>query len=170
MTEKPAAPARKKIDPTPLVIITSTGEHRRRETAGTTFLSRRVEALALALVLAVAVATPAASFYFKDAWGIPPRDADGTFNMVGRAPEYGGWSQRELVVHLNETVRIRVHSMDTIHGLGIAKFGVDSGPVKYGEPAVVEFVANELGEFTISCTVRCSQLHSEMIATLRVAA
>ena len=168
MTETPARPEKRKIEMTPLVLITSTGEHRRKENSGETFLSRRVEALALILVIAVAVATPAASFYFKEAWGIPARDADGTFNMVGRDPEAGGWSSTELVVHLNETVRIRVHSMDTIHGLSISKFGVDSGPVKYGEPLVVEFVADEVGEFIMSCSIRCSPLHGEMIATMRV--
>lgn len=168
MTEPPARREKRTIEKTPLILITSTGEHRRKENSGDTFLSRRVEALALILVIAVAVATPAASFYFKEPWGIPAKDADGTLNMVGRNPEAGGWTLSEIVVHLNETVRIRVHSMDTVHGLSISKFGVDSGPVKYGAPIVVEFVADHLGEFVISCNVRCSPLHSEMIATLRV--
>ena len=76
MPETPNPPPKRKIEATPLVLITKTGEHRRKDTSGQVFISRRMEALALALVVAAAIATPALSFTMRDEWGVPARDAD----------------------------------------------------------------------------------------------
>lgn len=73
-----------------------------------------------------------------------------------------------LVVTQGDKVRIVVKSADGTHGFEIKKLKVQALVPKGGQPATLEFVANQPGTFTISCSEYCGRGHSHMRAVLEV--
>ena len=87
------------------------------------------------------------------------------FHVEAWIQEDGGFSVLEspdgktITVNKGDTVRLIVTSKDTIHGLGIDDFGVNTGQIAVGSTKTVEFVATVSGTFTYHCTVYCSSKH-----------
>lgn len=104
-------------------------------------------------VQAVAVAqaeTSIAEFTLRTQLGGDPAMA-----FVGVGGEIDGVTNPELVVNMGDTVRITVINGDpTWHDLKIDAFGVDTGQMLEDEQTViVEFVANQPGNFDYYCSV-----------------
>jgi plastocyanin len=89
-------------------------------------------------------------------------------DLVARAPEAGGWDPEYITVNKGDTVRLRITGHDVVHGFAIGKLGIDVEPIIPGEVTTVEFVANEVGQFTYYCNVWCDPYHYRMRGTLEV--
>jgi cytochrome c oxidase subunit 2 len=71
----------------------------------------------------------------------------------------------------NETVQLRIHSDDTMHGFRIVGSGVNLIVPKRGKgDAVATFTASAPGRYTIECSRMCGAGHNFMRATLVVRA
>ena len=93
--------------------------------------------------------------------------ADGPRELQVIAKKYEFVPARLEVVQ-GETVRIVVRSEDSKHGFGIKQLDVKTEVPKTGEPATIEFVADEAGEFEITCTQWCGKGHKKMKGLLVV--
>jgi len=72
-----------------------------------------------------------------------------------------------FTVDQGDTVRFRVTSVDVTHGFFVSGYG-ESAQLAPGQEAVLEFVADQKGTFTISCSVFCGSGHGGMRAELIV--
>ena len=89
-------------------------------------------------------------------------------DLVARQPAAGGWSRERIVVNQGERVRLRIRSEDVVHGFAIGRIGVEAGPIEPGKVVIVEFVADQAGEFTYYCTMWCDPNHARMRGILEV--
>jgi len=73
----------------------------------------------------------------------------------------------ELVVPVNQPVKLLLSSTDVIHSFFVPEFRVkmDALPNRY---TVVWFEATEVGEYNIFCTEYCGKGHSEMLGKVTV--
>jgi cytochrome c oxidase subunit 2 len=71
-------------------------------------------------------------------------------------------------VAVGERVRLRVVSADGVHGLEIKKFKVKKEIPRGTTPVIIEFTANEAGEFPILCSEYCGDGHEDMQGQLVV--
>ena len=69
-----------------------------------------------------------------------------------------------------DRVRLRLHSVDRTHGIGIKAFRVKELIPKAGEAVTVEFVADRAGTFDITCSEYCGTGHRAMKGSLIVLA
>ncbi|HWU38175.1 MAG TPA: c-type cytochrome [Candidatus Acidoferrum sp.] len=102
------------------------------------------------------------------AWLAKSKASGGAIELVARQPSAGGWSRDRIVVNRGERVRLRIRSEDVVHGFAIGRLGVDVGPIEPGKTTIVEFVADQAGEFTFYCTTWCDPNHPRMRGTLEV--
>jgi cytochrome c oxidase subunit 2 len=65
-----------------------------------------------------------------------------------------------------ESVRLVVRSKDGTHGFAIPKLKIDLHLPDNGEPATVEFIAPDAGEYEIACSEFCGRGHGQMKAAL----
>ena len=73
----------------------------------------------------------------------------------------------EIRVRPGETVELRVHSEDTMHGFRVIGGDVNLVVPKRGKGhAVAQFTARTAGRYTIECTRLCGAGHSFMRATI----
>jgi len=72
-----------------------------------------------------------------------------------------------ITVNEGDTVRLNVTSVDVAHGISIPEFGVNER-IEVGQTAIVEFVADQKGTFTMHCSVFCGTGHGLMKGTLIV--
>lgn len=109
-----------------------------------------------AFVLIVTVASPAAP-------SAPP--AARSFEVTASR-----WKFEPAVIEVDEGDRviIRVHSVDTAHGLAIKEFKVKKGVPDSGEVVEVDFVAAKAGTFRMECVEYCGKGHSKMRGQLVV--
>jgi plastocyanin len=73
-----------------------------------------------------------------------------------------------IEVAQGERVRLTIRSLDVEHGFAIAALGIDETIPAGGDPVLVEFVADQAGEFPIHCSVFCGRGHVAMSGTLVV--
>jgi cytochrome c oxidase subunit 2 len=97
----------------------------------------------------------------------PVVSADGVREFRVTAKKYEFVPAR-LEVAEGDTVRIVIHSADSTHGIGIKALDVKTEVPKNGEPVTLEFVADQAGEFVITCTKWCGKGHKSMKGTLIV--
>lgn len=76
-------------------------------------------------------------------------------------------SVNELVVPINQDVKLLLASSDVIHSFFIPSFRIKQDAVP-GRYTALWFNANKLGEFHVFCTEYCGTAHSGMIGKLRV--
>ncbi len=126
------------------------------------------ELAALCVLLIILVGFPVGVFAYQYVY-LPttPGEAQ-VIDLVAYAPEAGGWNLEYITVNKGDTVRLRITGQDVVHGFVIGKLGIDTGPILPGEPVTVEFVADEVGQFTFYCNVWCSPYHYRMRGTLEV--
>jgi cytochrome c oxidase subunit 2 len=67
-----------------------------------------------------------------------------------------------ITVTQGDSVRLRLRSADRTHGLAIKAFRVKALIPKTGEAVTVEFVADQAGEFDITCSEYCGSGHAGM--------
>jgi cytochrome c oxidase subunit 2 len=65
-------------------------------------------------------------------------------------------------------IRLRLRSIDRTHGIGIKAFRVKTVIPGTGEVATVEFVADRVGTFDITCSEYCGTRHAAMKGRLIV--
>ena len=131
-------------------------------------MGQRREMIALAIVLIIIIGLPAAALGYQ--FGLRPALARGVqeVEIVGRLPQDGGWSAETVRVEVGKPVRLRVTSVDVVHGFAIGKLGIDAGWIYPGQPKVVEFTPQRAGRYTFYCTTWCSDGHWRMRGTLEV--
>lgn len=111
-------------------------------------------------------------------WGfmesaIPPantldvRVAAKRWNWEFDYPQAGIIGSDELVVPINQPVKLTMSSLDVIHSFYVPEFRIkrDVLPNRY---TVVWFEATQLGEFRVLCAEYCGTDHSRMWAKVRV--
>jgi cytochrome c oxidase subunit II len=73
-----------------------------------------------------------------------------------------------IEVAVGERVRLKVVSADGVHGMEIKKFKVKKEIPRGTTPVIIEFTANEAGEFPILCSEYCGDGHEDMQGQLVV--
>ena len=129
---------------------------------------QKQELLALGILLIILVGFPAGVLAYQYVYLPVTPDEAQVIDLVARAPEAGGWDLETITVNKGDTVRLRITGQDVVHGFAIGKLGVDTGPILPGEAVTVEFIADEVGQFTYYCNVWCSPYHYRMRGTLEV--
>lgn len=126
------------------------------------------ELLARCALLIVLIGFPVGVFVYQYVY-LPatPGEAQ-VIDLVAQAPEVGGWEPEYITVNKGDTVRLRITGQDVVHGFAVGRLGIDTGPIIPGEAVTVEFVADEVGQFTYYCNVWCSPYHYRMRGTLEV--
>jgi cytochrome c oxidase subunit 2 len=79
----------------------------------------------------------------------------------------GGKESPVLVVPLNKAVKLNLRSLDVIHSLYIPAFRIKEDVVP-GKKNYMWFIAQQLGEYDILCTVYCGLRHSYMETKAKV--
>jgi len=109
------------------------------------------------------------------AWPAAAGRADGPSAQTPRhvvdlqvVAERFSFAPERLEVTRGAHVRITVRSADGTHGFAIKKLKVEAKVPKGGAPVVVEFDADQAGEFQVSCSEYCGRGHSHMKGTLVV--
>ncbi len=126
------------------------------------------ELLALCALLIILIGFPMGVFAYQYGYLPSTHGEAKVIDLVARAPEAGGWDPEYITVNKGDTVRLRITGHDVVHGFAIGKLGIDVGPIVPGEVATVEFVADEVGQFTYYCNVWCDPYHYRMRGTLEV--
>lgn len=82
--------------------------------------------------------------------------------------EYEGGKQSPvLVVPINKAVKLNLRSLDVIHSLYIPAFRIKEDVVP-GKKNYMWFIAQQLGEYDVLCTVYCGLRHSYMETKTKV--
>ena len=84
--------------------------------------------------------------------------------MTAKKYEY---NPEEIHVKQGERVRLLITALDRKHGFEIKALGIKT-ELEKGKETVVEFVADQAGEFKFNCTVRCGWRHPWMNGKLIV--
>ena len=89
----------------------------------------------------------------------PPRPGESTFEVELKRFAF---EPERLEVTAGDYVRIVARSADGTHGFAIRKLKVKREIPRGGEPVTIEFVANEPGEYEITCSEYCGTGHAQM--------
>ncbi len=87
-----------------------------------------------------------------------------TFQITAKKYEF---NPDTIKVNQGDKVILQVTATDRAHGFGIKELNIDR-VLPQGKTVTIEFVANQKGEFTISCTKFCGWGHFDMKAKLIV--
>ncbi|MEE8402692.1 MAG: hypothetical protein V3R93_02960 [Candidatus Hydrothermarchaeaceae archaeon] len=139
--------------------------------------SNLVELLFIATAVLILTALP---YYILT---YAPQDSEKTINIAGyNLPDedpgvwlvhegrwdFSGKSGSEIRVKQDETVVLRITSMDVVHGFGLPDYNI-SEVIYPGEIKTVKFVADKSGEFRFYCNARsCGLGHINMVGKLVV--
>jgi len=110
------------------------------------------------------------------AWSLVDRvDAQGVQQQAGRpvvaidvVAKRFSFTPDRFEVTRGDHVKITVRSADGTHGFAIKKLKVETAVPRGGGPVVVEFDADQVGEFAVTCSEYCGKGHKEMKALLVV--
>ena len=117
------------------------------------------------IVLVLAVTATAAA-----AWARQVKDGVDRVTTVDVVASQFKFEPATISVVEGDTVRLRIRSADRTHGIGIKAFRVKSLIPRTGDPITVEFVADRVGRFDITCSEYCGSGHREMTGKLVVLA
>ncbi len=73
-----------------------------------------------------------------------------------------------IEVHVGDTIRLEITTLDITHGFQLEEFNILNVQIIQGEPTIIEFLANQKGEFIFYCTVFCGSGHPEHIGNLNI--
>ena len=76
----------------------------------------------------------------------------------------------QIEVAVNEPVRLVIRSEDGVHGIEIKKFKVKKEIPRGGDPVIINFTPNAVGQFPILCSEYCGDKHDDMKGMLVVVA
>jgi cytochrome c oxidase subunit 2 len=88
-----------------------------------------------------------------------------TFDVVAKRFAF---TPERLEVTRGDHVKMTIRSADGTHGLAIKKLKLDVRVPRGGEPVVLEFDADQAGQFPITCSEYCGKGHLDMRALLVV--
>ena len=115
-------------------------------------------------MLALTVSTIAAAV-----WARPVTGGADDVNTIDVVASQFKFEPSTIAVAEGDRVRLRLRSLDRPHGIGIKAFRVKALIPKTGE-VTVEFVADRVGTFEISCSEYCGTGHGAMKGRLIVLA
>jgi cytochrome c oxidase subunit 2 len=115
------------------------------------------------IVLVLAVSATAAGGWPRH----PQSGVDEVKTIDVIASQYAFEPARISVVE-GDRIRLRLRSTDRTHGIGIKAFRVKALVPKTGEIATVEFVADRVGTYDITCSEYCGIGHAAMKGKLIV--
>lgn len=104
-------------------------------------------------------------------------DVEREVTVVTESFTFTPGTDEPLTLKAGETVKLTATAKDDGigqgHGLGIPKLDVDLQPLYPDEPKSIIFTPAEPGEYTMLCTIQCSQPgagsgHSDMVGTVVV--
>jgi cytochrome c oxidase subunit 2 len=105
---------------------------------------------------------------------IAPEEDEMTINVVGQQwswsfeyPEHGDFTRDELVLPVNQPIRLEMTSLDVLHSFWVPEFRVKQDLVP-GQVHELRFTPTEEGEYQVGCAEICGQLHYAMVADVRV--
>jgi cytochrome c oxidase subunit II len=78
------------------------------------------------------------------------------------------FTPERIEVTRGDHVKLSIRSADGTHGLAIKKLKLDVQVPRGGAPVALEFDANQVGEFPITCSEYCGKGHQDMKAILVV--
>ncbi|MHB1134281.1 MAG: c-type cytochrome [Chloroflexota bacterium] len=88
--------------------------------------------------------------------------------LQGRSPAEGGWQPEVVRLNKGERVRLRLSSLDVVHGLAVPGLGIEVEEIAPGRVVEVEFTADRAGRFPFACTRWCSADHWRMRGTIEI--
>lgn len=71
-------------------------------------------------------------------------------------------------INKGDKVRIKLTSSSGTHGISIPDLGINIPPVSPGQEQVVEFVAEQSGEFEYYCNIMCGPGHHTMRSSFTI--
>ena len=72
-----------------------------------------------------------------------------------------------IIVNKGDKVKLMITTQDVEHSFTVPEYGINKKIVP-GETAIVEFTADKVGEFEVSCAVFCGSGHNHMKGKLIV--
>ncbi|MFO7322794.1 MAG: c-type cytochrome [Chloroflexota bacterium] len=129
---------------------------------------RRLEGIAIALVLSVLVGLPVATLGYQ--YVVRPAQSEHrVIDIIAYAPEAGGFQPTVIRLTAGETVTLRFHAADVVHGVAIGPgLGIDLGHIDPGEVREITYTFDQPGLFTYYCTTWCSKDHWRMRGVIEV--
>ncbi len=105
---------------------------------------------------------------------IRPSDDEMTVQVVGQQwswrftyPEHGDISSDELVIPVNQKVRLEMTSLDVLHSFWVPEFRVKQDLVP-GQVHELRMTPTEQGDYKTRCAEICGTSHAYMISDVRV--
>jgi mono/diheme cytochrome c family protein/plastocyanin len=90
-------------------------------------------------------------------------------DIIAAMPEQGGFQPDSIRVQRGETVLLRFHSVDVVHGVAIGPgLGIDLDAVDPGRVEEITLTFDEAGTFSFYCTTWCSPNHWRMRGLISV--
>lgn len=77
------------------------------------------------------------------------------------------WTPAQIEVNKGDRVKLKLKSIEGIHGFALYDFGIDEKLVP-GNEVEVEFIADKQGKFIFFCNIPCGQGHGGMSGFLIV--
>jgi len=90
-----------------------------------------------------------------------------TFRWIFQYPEHDVTTPDTMVVPVNETIFMRVHSRDRIHAVHVPKLALKSDAIP-GQVNTLQTTIHEEGNYTLYCAEYCGRGHSKMYAEVQV--
>jgi cytochrome c oxidase subunit 2 len=82
-------------------------------------------------------------------------------------PQQGDLRSSELVLPVDQPVRMELESLDVLHSFWVPEFRVKQDLVP-GQTHTLRITPSETGEYTLRCAEMCGSQHSNMLAPVRV--
>lgn len=126
------------------------------------------ERLALVAILLILIGLPVVALGYE--YGLRPATASPrVIDIRAAAPEAGGFQPDNIRVEAGETVTLRFHVVDVVHGIAIGPgLGIDLGHIDPGDIAEVTVTFPEAGTYTFYCNTWCSDDHWRMRGVIEV--
>jgi cytochrome c oxidase subunit 2 len=105
---------------------------------------------------------------------IAPEENEMTINVVGQQwswsfgyPEQGDFTSEELVLPVNQPIRLEMTSVDVLHSFWVPEFRVKQDLVP-GQVHELRFTPTDEGDYQLGCAEICGFNHALMVADVRV--
>jgi cytochrome c oxidase subunit 2 len=127
----------------------------------------RRELFALVVVALLLAGLPIAVLAYQQARSVLPGVR--TIDVMARQPDVGGFSPDLIRVQRGETVRLRLTSVDVVHGFEVPGLDIHAPDIYPGKVVEVTFTPQRAGRYAFTCTRWCSAGHWRMRGVIEVA-
>lgn len=83
-------------------------------------------------------------------------------------PEYGEASTAEMVLAVNQPIRLEMDSEDVLHSFWVPEFRIKQDLVPGGDPEIMRFTPTIEGNYKLRCAEICGFDHTAMVTDVRV--